>query len=622
MFPRKDSEALKLLRELHRQWGLRFNRTHQYEPAVAAFEKSREEAGEDDPRTLLGLTEALVNLMRYSQADTISERCLQMAPNNQLAKWMRIETLYRIGEFSKSLILAHQAGHSCRYPFEDAIHRANETVEDCLGYNTLEDVLVALVPWMKKVEKRRNDLISKLSELKDEFEGIDEDHSRFPANDPDYQRDYRAKKFNDMLTRRYLETLAVDKFFAENLLKNPGLKTANEETSQRLITMAQELVTGSNKITEVNRLRKPLYVYYFKNKIMPPYFKRTKLKDKQLRKDNIVVEANSLFMRLHKARMERDYKSFFMYVDRVKNKFDSYKECMFPMKKECLEELYRMISRVYTDPRDVTSIKDEREKIRYLKHHLGLRESTFPTDSDLGWVPYTLQSRKKAPEVFRKRLALASEPLELAWLFHEFSKLHVDMKLLDAARYYGKRSRDMGLQAQDDIWVLNANHLIMKIEIQSRNKNEARDAALLAYWCAKKIGLHHLIDFYKRVFIFIRDVDVEKFFTVNTITIRERMMVKLMPRELKRDMDLLLQRVNVIPAKRRLSVMPGCKPKDHRFKMPCRRNSILEQRQRPYAHHKSPFSNRNREIEMRCDLIRQSAPSRDILGWMDFEDYL
>lgn len=78
MFPRKDSEALKLLRELHRQWGLRFNRTHQYEPAVAAFEKSREEAGEDDPRTLLGLTEALVNLMRYSQADTISERCLQM----------------------------------------------------------------------------------------------------------------------------------------------------------------------------------------------------------------------------------------------------------------------------------------------------------------------------------------------------------------------------------------------------------------------------------------------------------------------------------------------------------------------------------------------------------------
>lgn len=84
---------------------------------------------------------------------------------------MRIETLYRIGEFSKSLILAHQAGHSCRYPFEDAIHRANETVEDCLGYNTLEDVLVALVPWMKKVEKRRNDLISKLSEVKDEFEG-------------------------------------------------------------------------------------------------------------------------------------------------------------------------------------------------------------------------------------------------------------------------------------------------------------------------------------------------------------------------------------------------------------------------------------------------------------------
>ncbi|XP_008550569.1 outer dynein arm-docking complex subunit 4 [Microplitis demolitor] len=620
MFQHKDSEASKLLCEMHREWGLRFNKTQQYEAAVAAFERSREEAGDDDPRTLLGLAEALVNLMRYSQADIISEKCLQMAPKNYLAKWMRIETLYRIGEFSKSLILAYQAGHSCRYPFEDAIHRANETVEDCLGYNTLKDILVALLPWMKKLEKRRNDLISKLSELKDEFEGIDQDHSRFPANDPVYQREYRNKKFNDMLTRRYLEPLAVDKFFVENLFKNPGFKTANKEASQRLLTLAQELVTGSNKVIEVNRLRKPLYVYYFRNRIIPSSLKRANLKDKQLRKDNIVIEANSLLMRLHKARVQRDYKSFFMYVDRVKNKFDSYKESMFPMKKKCLDELYRIISRAYIDARDVTSIKDENEKIRYLKHHLGLRESTFPTDSDLGWVPYSLQSRKKAPEVFRKRLAMASEPLELAWLFHEFAKLHVDMRLLDAGRYYAKRSRDMGLQAQDDRWVLNANHLLMKIEIHSRNKNEARDAALLAYWCAKKIGLDYLVDFYRRLVAFIEGADVDKFFGVDGIAMRERLMVKLMPGKFKRDMDLLLQRINFIPAKRRLSVMPGCKPRDHNFKMPCRRHSILQQRQQQYG--ESFSCNRNREMEMRHDSLRQSAPSRHILGWMDFEDYL
>lgn len=117
-----------------------------------------------------------------------------------------------------------------------------------------------------------------------------------------------------MLTRRYLEPLAVDKFFVENLFKNPGFKTANKEASQRLLTLAQELVTGSNKVIEVNRLRKPLYVYYFRNRIIPSSLKRANLKDKQLRKDNIVIEANSLLMRLHKARVQRDYKSFFMYI--------------------------------------------------------------------------------------------------------------------------------------------------------------------------------------------------------------------------------------------------------------------------------------------------------------------
>lgn len=84
---------------------------------------------------------------------------------------MRVETLYKIGEFGNSLVHAYRVDRQRRYPFEDAIHRANETVDDCIGYNTLPNVLWALLPWMKKLEVQRNNLIAKLSEAKDEFEG-------------------------------------------------------------------------------------------------------------------------------------------------------------------------------------------------------------------------------------------------------------------------------------------------------------------------------------------------------------------------------------------------------------------------------------------------------------------
>lgn len=98
--------------------------------------------------------------------------CITKDPTNIFAKWMRVETLYNTGEFGNSLVHAHRGERQCRYPFENAIHRANETVENCIGYNTLPDVLVALLPWMKKLEAQRKSLIAKLSADGDEFEGI------------------------------------------------------------------------------------------------------------------------------------------------------------------------------------------------------------------------------------------------------------------------------------------------------------------------------------------------------------------------------------------------------------------------------------------------------------------
>lgn len=94
-------------------------------------------------------------------------------PDNYKVKWMRVETLYKIGEFGKSLVHAYPGYqcHQCRYPFEDAIYRANDTIENCIGCNTLENVMVEMLLWINKLQEQQFNLIAKLSDDGDEFEG-------------------------------------------------------------------------------------------------------------------------------------------------------------------------------------------------------------------------------------------------------------------------------------------------------------------------------------------------------------------------------------------------------------------------------------------------------------------
>lgn len=88
---------------------------------------------------------------------------------------------------------------------------------------------------------------------------------------------------------------------------------------------------------------------------------------------------------------------------------------------------------------------------------------------------------------------MASTPLELAWLHHEFCKFLIDIHRYDLARFYAKKGRDIAQKADCEEWVLNIDHLILQIEIHQNNRNEARDAAVLALACAKKLGIDYLV---------------------------------------------------------------------------------------------------------------------------------
>ena len=105
---------------------------------------------------------------------------------------------------------------------------------------------------------------------------------------------------------------------------------------------------------------------------------------------------------------------------------------MFPLKQKNLKVIYKMVAWVYLESRDLSFIEDEEQRQVHLKHHIGIHVAKLPRDVDIGWIPTC--KRKEALRDIKKKLALTNDSSELSWLFHDLSKLLMEMHRFDWAR--------------------------------------------------------------------------------------------------------------------------------------------------------------------------------------------
>ncbi len=55
---------------------------------------------------------------------------------------------------------------------------------------------------------------------------------------------------------------------------------------------------------------------------------------------------------------------------------------------------------------------------------------------------------------------MSSTPLESTWLYHEIGRCYLEIGKFDQAKDYGERSKKSAMDAEDDVWQLNASVLI------------------------------------------------------------------------------------------------------------------------------------------------------------------
>jgi len=79
-----------------------------------------------------------------------------------------MHTYFHIGKFGYSLADAYTGMRQHKMTFEYGIYKGNAAIENCIGRNTSNIALLLLYPWIKKLYKHRELLISKLIEVKEE----------------------------------------------------------------------------------------------------------------------------------------------------------------------------------------------------------------------------------------------------------------------------------------------------------------------------------------------------------------------------------------------------------------------------------------------------------------------
>lgn len=106
--------------------------------------------------------------------------------------------------------------------------------------------------------------------------------------------------------------LTTDKDFLEEIVSHPEIVASpNKSSNAELLALANTCHRNAMNLQERLRMRRPLYILLFQRRQIPKGHKMMIERERELRRNIIVVEADFLLHRLHVARINKDYPTFF-----------------------------------------------------------------------------------------------------------------------------------------------------------------------------------------------------------------------------------------------------------------------------------------------------------------------
>lgn len=163
------------------------------------------------------------------------------------------------------------------------------------------------------------------------------------------------------------------------------------------------------------------------------------------------------------------------------------------------------------------------------------------------------------------RILFAKSALELAWLYYDLARHLIESKQYEYGRHYAMQCVRVADAIGNEVWAINGTALIIKVYVNLRNRNEAKDSTLAAIDRSTKIYYkqkYELMSYFTRVLDFVEELDFDDIAFGNAMAQRERDILKLIKdRDIQAKVDVLFKKLERIPEHRRVALMPGASHK-------------------------------------------------------------
>ncbi|XP_072933407.1 outer dynein arm-docking complex subunit 4-like [Epargyreus clarus] len=536
---------------VYRERGAYLRRLEQFEKAKASYDEAYKSTP-DDVRMLTGRSQVCADAVQPVQAYSDAELALKLEPGNMIARNMQARAMYTMSDFERSVVMNYRGARVRRQPpyFIEGINQGVETIQDCIGVNA-GNVMVEFLPLIKQIEASRTDEDEPQKTLR---------VSRIPQ--PEKKRKLTQMEARKHLTlarvlaMKYLGPMAYDKFFLQELIEDPRLKSANIGGSIDLKAIVKEALRSLTERQDMLRSQRPYYTIKLAEKAESKH--QNKYKEAVLIKEREIGArtAERLLKQLEKSMRENRIMDLIAQAERMQMFLNGKTPRTLPDKEAYIDRLYRAVGEGYLAQHRLSYTLSERGNRRRIAFLMGLptgRPTSF--DSVMANYPYKFIDIKQATERVVATLEMCENSTMKCWLMYELARLLCTQKNYALAKFYAKRCQREAQELGNVTWWLNGCFVLMSGDMQQGNANEVRIQVEEAYEFSKKLQDP------ERVQAFLSKCAEMASETITAderkaIIQRERQIVGVMDEPQRIETQVLFKRMSTVPPGRRFSVLP------------------------------------------------------------------
>ncbi|XP_045209330.1 outer dynein arm-docking complex subunit 4-like isoform X2 [Mercenaria mercenaria] len=377
-----------------------------------------------------------------------AEASLEEDKNYHKGIYQKAQALYYQGDFEMALVFYHR-GHKLRPELQEfrlGIQKAQEAIDNSVG--SPDTVKLTTEGDLSYFDQLLDDKKIKRKAMT---------YGRPAAQQYNKTTTQRVAVGSEKTIKQLLGELYGDRQYLEKLLKETDPKS---EMGKTISTLVNEGLSYLDTRSDFWRQQKPMYAR--RHDRLMQRRKRESSSHKISPNDYIIKELE----RIDQAQVEGRYQEALKRSQKCLSTVQGFTEDDVPNKVEVIANIHSCIGNAHLEMGAYEKALDSHQTDLNLGETNDMMEAVSRGLDNIGRVHARKGAFAQAIEVWERKVPMSKSPLESTWLYHEIGRCYLELDKYAEAKSNGEQSETAALEAEDQMWQLQALVLTAQAEVK------------------------------------------------------------------------------------------------------------------------------------------------------------